>query len=152
LSFIFLGVFGGVSHATLLEPEFGPEFGILENTSHEVLGTYGLLSKSTGVDTAINGLEETAKKAKLKIEGAEKVDYLPKRIGQILSVVIGLVGVIFLILTIYGGFMWMTAGGNKEQVGMGVSYIKNGAIGVVIILLSYAFVTFIFNQLINNTP
>ncbi|MCK4553697.1 hypothetical protein KAU19_01920, partial [Candidatus Parcubacteria bacterium] len=41
---------------------------------------------------------------------------LPERIGQIINAVLVFLGVIFLILMIYGGYIWMTARGNEQEV------------------------------------
>ena len=67
--------------------------------------------------------------------------------GSIISVVIGLLGVIFLILTIYGGFLWMTAAGNEKQVEKAKNIISRAAIGVVIVLAAYAVTYFILKLL-----
>lgn len=60
-----------------------------------------------------------------------------------LKMVFAVLGVIFLSLTVYAGFRWMTAGGNEEQVSEAKALIRNAAIGLAIILLSYAITTFV---------
>jgi len=52
-------------------------------------------------------------------------------------------GVIFLILAIYGGFKWMTAAGNEESVEKAKKTITNAILGLVIVLAAYAIVKFI---------
>lgn len=59
-------------------------------------------------------------------------------IGTIISAVLGLLGVLFLILTIYAGLLWMTAGGNTDNVKKAKSILLNSVIGLVIVLSSYA--------------
>ncbi len=68
-------------------------------------------------------------------------------IGSLLYVVLGTVGVIFVIVTIQGGFLWMTAGGNEDQVNRARQKITNGVIGVVIIFAAYLLTSFILNQI-----
>jgi hypothetical protein len=68
-------------------------------------------------------------------------------IGIVINVFLGTLGVIFLILTIYAGFLWMTAGGNDAQIGKAKKILVNAVIGLIITLSAYAIVTFIFNAL-----
>ena len=48
------------------------------------------------------------------------------------------VGLIFFILMIYGGFLWMTARGNDDQVEKARNIITAGIIGVAVIVAAYA--------------
>lgn len=59
-------------------------------------------------------------------------------IGQILSVLLGFLGVLFVALTIYGGFLWMTARGNSKQVEDSQVLIRNSVIGIIVILSAFA--------------
>lgn len=68
-------------------------------------------------------------------------------IGRIISVVLGTLGVILLIIMIYAGFLWMTAGGNPDQVEKAKKWMVNGVVGLIIILASYAITAFIVNAL-----
>lgn len=68
-------------------------------------------------------------------------------IGIIINIFLGTLGVIFLVLTIYAGFLWMTAGGKEEQVNKAKKILINAVIGLVITLSAYGIVTFIFNAL-----
>jgi cytochrome bd-type quinol oxidase subunit 2 len=70
---------------------------------------------------------------------------LAELIGNILGALLSLVGLIFLIFVLYGGFMWMTSQGEKDKIDKAQKIIKNSSIGVVLIMLSYAIVTFIVN-------
>lgn len=68
-------------------------------------------------------------------------------IGNIISGVMSLVGALLLVYLLYGGFIYMTAGGDETKVKNAVSIIKNAVIGIVIIALSYAIATFVVGQL-----
>ncbi|MEK7139360.1 MAG: hypothetical protein AAB817_01535, partial [Patescibacteria group bacterium] len=39
-------------------------------------------------------------------------------------------GVVFLVLTVYAGFKWMTAGGNSEQIDEAKALLRNAVIGL----------------------
>ena len=64
--------------------------------------------------------------------------------GQIINWAFGLLGIIFLVLIMYGGFLWMTARGNEEQVTKSKNILKTALIGLVIILASYGIAQFIY--------
>jgi uncharacterized integral membrane protein len=75
--------------------------------------------------------------------------FLASQTGAIIGTVLSFLGVIFLLLTIAGGIMWMTAGGNAEQVGKAQKLITSAAIGLVIVFASYALTSFIGDILTN---
>jgi len=70
---------------------------------------------------------------------------------KIIEIALSLVGLLFLSLTLYGGFMWMTAVGSSDKVEKAVDTIKNGIIGVVVVFLSYSIVFFVFSILSEAT-
>ena len=47
-------------------------------------------------------------------------------------------GVLFFLLALYGGFLWMTARGDTEQVQKGKDILINAITGLVIVMLAYA--------------
>ncbi len=68
-------------------------------------------------------------------------------IENIVKVSLSLLAVVFLILIIYSGFEWMTAGGSEEKVKKAKGRIKNATIGVIIVLFSYIITSFIFSTI-----
>ncbi len=68
-------------------------------------------------------------------------------VALIIRIVLSLLGVVLLIMMLYAGFTWMTAGGNDEKIGTAKKTITRSAIGIAIILSAYALTTFIFNSL-----
>jgi len=58
-------------------------------------------------------------------------------VGNIVSSLLGFLGLIFIISTIYGGYLWMTDQGNEEQVEKAKKIIKNSIVGLIIIMASY---------------
>jgi len=59
-------------------------------------------------------------------------------IAQIIRIVLSFLGTIFFVLTLYAGFLWMTAGGNEEQVTKAKTLLTQATIGLAIILASYS--------------
>src|SRR6056297_1377608 len=60
---------------------------------------------------------------------------------------LGLLGVIFIILIVLGGYKWMTAQGNEEKVNEAKDLIKRAVIGIIIITAAYAITYFVFDVL-----
>jgi len=106
--------------------------------------------QATTTDPTLGGLNETAGKV-TAFSGQVVSDYdnfLQTKTGQIISVVLSFVGVLFLILMIYAGITWMTAQGNEQQVTKAKSLLINAVIGIIIVFAAYALVTFIGDELI----
>jgi len=79
-----------------------------------------------------------------QVYGGEQAKQDPRAlIGRIINIALGFLGVIFIGLTIFAGFQYMTAAGNEEQTKKALSLIKNAVIGLVIVLISWALTLFI---------
>jgi len=72
-------------------------------------------------------------------------------IGKIIKQLLAFVGVILLVIIIWAGFRWMTAGGDSGQVDEAKDMIKNATIGLAIILVSYSLSLFVFDILLEAT-
>ncbi len=64
-------------------------------------------------------------------------------LGSVIGVVLSFVGVLFLILMIYGGLLWMTARGNEQQITKAKDLIIAAIIGIVIVMSAYAITAFV---------
>lgn len=68
-------------------------------------------------------------------------------IGNIIRVIISLLGVVLLGLIIYSGWLWMTAGGEEDKIKKAKDTMIRAIIGMIIVLASFAITTFIMNTL-----
>ncbi|MDO8499294.1 MAG: hypothetical protein Q7S66_01390 [bacterium] len=68
-------------------------------------------------------------------------------IARVIRVALGLVGIVMVVMIIFSGYLWMTAGGNDEQIGRAKKIIINAVIGLAIILSAYAIVFFVMRML-----
>jgi len=68
-------------------------------------------------------------------------------VGRIIQVFLGILGVVALVLIIYAGWLWMTAGGDEEKVTQAKKIMTQAVIGLAIILCSFAITTWIVSQL-----
>lgn len=55
-------------------------------------------------------------------------------VAGIIQIVLGLLGVVFVIIIIYSGFMWMTASGIDERIKTAQGHLRNAVIGVIIVV------------------
>ena len=72
-------------------------------------------------------------------------------IARIIQVFLGILGIVALVLIIYAGFLWMTAGGDEEKVARAKKIMAQAVIGLIIILASFAITTFIISKLVEAT-
>lgn len=89
--------------------------------------------------------------------GAKEMGYqtgtdvnLEVMVGKAIQAFLGLLGVIFLVIVIVAGAMWMMAGGDTKRVQIAKDWLSNGVIGLVIVLSAYAISSFIVSTLITN--
>ena len=94
------------------------------------------------------GLEEIGDTA---YEAGAGTPPLPTIVANLIRIALTFLTVLFLAVVVYGGFVWMTAGGNEDRVGQARSYIMNGTIGVIIILAAYAITVFVIRNTISIT-
>lgn len=66
-------------------------------------------------------------------------------LGTVIRAILGIVGSIALAMFVYGGFTVMTAAGNSERTKKGTEILIWSALGVVVILASYALVDLVFD-------
>ncbi len=109
--------------------------------------SFFVLAAETGASKAINGLDVAANEA----YGNDKPTDIRVTIGKIVGSILSFVGVIFLILMIYGGFTWMIARGNEKEVETAKEIITNAVIGLIIVLAAYAITAYIGSVLIGET-
>jgi hypothetical protein len=70
----------------------------------------------------------------------------------IIQPVIGLTGLIFLVLTVYAGIMWMTSAGDTKRVEKAKSILVATVTGAVIIASAYVIVNTVIGALSGETP
>jgi len=76
---------------------------------------------------------------------------LPEVVGKIIKSFLGLLGILFTILIIYGGYTWMTSFGETNKIKKAKDLIVDAIIGIAIILASYIITSFVVNALISST-
>ena len=64
-----------------------------------------------------------------------------------INLFIGVIGVLAVAYTIYGGFLYVTSGGDAGKVKQARSSIIYGVVGLVLAMLSFAIVNFVIKNL-----
>lgn len=102
------------------------------------------IDKSFGLNETVDAVD--VYKTQSAVEYNE--DFITGRIGDIIGMVLSFVGVIFLIIIIYSGIMWMTAMGNDQKVEKAKTMVINATIGLIIVFSAYAITNFIGSQFV----
>lgn len=105
------------------------------------------------------GLKNTVNRTSLKTAfSVDRVNadgasgFLSSRLGILVGAILSFIGVIFMVLIIYGGILWMTAMGNEQKVEKAKNLIIQSIIGLIIILSAYTITSFIGRQLTDTNP
>jgi type IV secretory pathway VirB2 component (pilin) len=59
----------------------------------------------------------------------------------------GFLGMLAILIILFAGFKWMTAGGNKEQLDSAHKLLINGIIGLIIIFSAWTVAWFVVNSI-----
>jgi hypothetical protein len=92
------------------------------------------------------GLSDTAKQSGLAKYGSS----VPVLAGSIIGTALSMISVIFFILMVYGGFLWMTAHGDEGTVTKAKETIIGAIIGIIIILASYAITNYVTTSVVSS--
>ncbi len=83
----------------------------------------------------------------LKLNEGNVVASLSPVAINIIRIFIGSLGIIFLFIIIYSGFVLIFSKGNSEKIKDVMNIISKAIIGIIIIIFSYAIIIFIMNML-----
>lgn len=95
----------------------------------------------SGFDELISGVSDTATGLGLPMNGdaTAAIDAWALIINSLLA----FGGIIFLVVIIYGGWLWMTAAGNSDAVAKGKQLMLQASIGMIILLGARIIVEFV---------
>lgn len=68
-------------------------------------------------------------------------------IGRIIRAVLGFLGALTVVIIMWGGFTIMTSSGNEESVNKGKLILRNGVIGLVIVMSAFTITQWVINAL-----
>jgi amino acid permease len=76
---------------------------------------------------------------------------IAQKVASVISIALSFLGVIFLILMIYAGFLWMTAHGNDAQIKTATTTMQRAVIGLIIVASAYIITAFVGRTLATTT-
>ncbi len=103
-----------------------------------------VLAENVGIQKAFPMVKE--------VTGNKPYNYdkdLTMVIGDILQLALSILGILFVIFMIYGGYIWMTAAGNESKADKAKDIITQSILGLIIVVGAYAityFVIYAFNS------
>ncbi len=101
---------------------------------------------SASTSDAVKQLEEVAGQTNVPTGGEAKIYQI---IGAVINIILGLLGLVVLIIIIYSGFEWMTAGGNTDKIDTAKKRILTAVIGLAIILGAAVLTNFILDIILS---
>ena len=72
-------------------------------------------------------------------------------VANIIRIALSFLGIVAVVIVLWGGVLWMTAAGNDDKVSQAKKVLFSGLIGLIIILSAFAITQFVVNQLIGAT-
>ncbi|GEM_PF-5055166 len=98
----------------------------------------------------------TGVQAQFGLEYGATQTILPKQdirvtIFRIIEVLLGIVGIIFLSIVLYGGYIYMTSAGEQDAVTRAKRILRNAVIGLAIILAAFGITEFVLRRLSEAT-
>lgn len=96
-----------------------------------------------GIDVGDTGIATTATNAGYSTDAGS----LTGLIGSIIQVALGFVGFVVFAYILYSGFLWMTAGGNEENVTKARTMLRNAIIGFIIVAAAYSIAYFVTSNI-----
>ncbi len=73
-----------------------------------------------------------------------------QNIGTVIKAALSMVGVIFLTLMVYAGYLWMTARGQEEEIDKAQKIITAAIIGLVIVVGAYSITSFVIPRILSS--
>jgi hypothetical protein len=68
---------------------------------------------------------------------------IPQLVGRFISQVLPLIGALFFLMFLWGGFQWFTSAGDEKKVGSARVTLVNASIGIAIVIFSYSLVSYL---------
>lgn len=69
-------------------------------------------------------------------------------IARIIRVLLGTLGIVFTVVVLYAGFIYLSAQGNPDKIKVANKMLKNGIIGMILCMLSFSITQFVLSRLL----
>ncbi len=109
----------------------------------------GVVSNAYAIDLGKNYVSNAANKAGYA-SGTNETTFAAT-LGTVVKTALSFVGVIFLSLMVYAGYLWMTARGESDQVDKAKKIIVQSIIGLIITVGAYSITAFVVPAVLART-
>lgn len=150
-AFLLLSFLVFPNTALALEFSLGGDGGIefsSEDALKQIHGTRDTLGSDNPFSSDLVGTTAPALGRELTSVDKANPLYL---VNQIVRVLLSFLGIGTLVLMMYAGARWMTAGGNSEQVDHAKKTLRNAVIGLILILMSYSLTFWVTRRIQRST-
>lgn len=106
--------------------------------------TFSVMAKSTEYGLGMTTMSGNLPKVFTPSDDA--AGSIVSKVSGIVGFLLSFIGLVFLILIIYSGVLWMTASGNEQQIQKSKNIMIWSLIGIISIFASFAIVQFVGNQ------
>lgn len=110
---------------------------------------FSAASSVLALDFGSGATQEAAKKAGFDPGTTETT--FAETVGTIVYMLLSFTGVIFLVLMVYAGWLWMTARGEEAEVEKAQKIIISSVIGLIILVGAYSITTFVVPRMTDVT-
>lgn len=100
-----------------------------------------------GLSEALLGSTTETNKLITNLRGVDPIRSPGVIVFNIIQIVLGLLGIVGVIMMIYAGFLWLTAGGEEDKAKQGRTLLFQALIGTLIVLAAYTITYFVIDQL-----
>ncbi len=98
------------------------------------------LADDNAAETIRSGIETTG-------GGLFSTSSISTIIGNLIAAMLALTGIIFLVIMVYAGMLYMTAAGEEGKVKKAKSMLTTSVIGILIVVTAYAVTTYLVQAL-----
>lgn len=111
--------------------------------------TYVLFPMAARADATVvpEGLLEASDTLGESVGDLSTASDLPALIGNIINVLLGALGVIFLVLIVYAGYLYLIDQGSGEKVKVAKKIFSTSIIGLALIVAAYAIANYVLGAL-----
>jgi len=101
--------------------------------------------------SALECMQQNANRANKEIGLTQDNKPIQEIVVDFVRIGLGVLGVVFMVLIMYGGFIWMTSAGNQDSVSKAKKILVNSTIGLFIVIISYAISIWVFDAILEST-
>jgi len=101
----------------------------------------------TPIGNSLDGGATAVETTSATAAGLTSASDIPTLVGRGVSVVLGLLGIIFVVLVVYAGFLYLTSNGEEANVKKAKKMLTQAVIGMVLVASAYAISSYVIDAL-----